>query len=211
MRLRPVLRENDEGGDTDRIGALSDGVVAIALTVLALTLTVPTVGGSPQQLWAALVLNGREYVTFLFSFWLIAQLWMVHRRVLPHFSAIPAAVAWWNFLYLGAIVVLPSTANLLTDNSDNPVAVTLFAANLVLSSLGLQMMSVAARRAGVLTGFDDESWARNRVRALTILAVPLLVIAVSWFDASTAEWLFALMFFQEVPAALISRARSRRS
>jgi uncharacterized membrane protein len=179
--------------------------------VLALTLTVPTVGDSPGQLWAALAQNAREYITFLFSFWLIAQLWMAHRRVLPHFSAIPAAVAWWNFLYLGAIVVLPSTANLLGGNGDNPVAVTVFAANLVLSTLGLQMMSVAARRAGVLTGYDDGSWARNRARAVILLGVPVLVIAVSWFDASTAEWLFALMFLQEVPGALLDRTRARRS
>ena len=200
-----------DGNDTDRIGALSDGVVAIALTVLALTLTVPDVGDSAEALWRSLQANGREYLTFLFSFWLVANLWMAHRAALPHFATIPTTVAWWNFLYLAAIVVLPSAANLLGDNSDNPLAVTIFAGILLLASLGLQMMSFAARSAGVLTGYDETGWLVVRVRGMTIIGISALVIAVSWVDASTAELLFVLMIVNDLPAALIHRARTRRA
>ena len=72
----------------DRLLALTDGVVAIALTLLVLQLQVPVTDAltknpdSAQALWHALNPDGAELTSYLVSFVVIAQFWIVHHRVL---------------------------------------------------------------------------------------------------------------------------------
>src|SRR6185369_5686947 len=70
----------------DRLLALSDGVVAIAITLLVLQLNVPppaalTHPDSAPELAAQLGKGADQLISYVISFYVIAQFWLVHHRV----------------------------------------------------------------------------------------------------------------------------------
>jgi len=68
--------------DTGRVEAFSDGVFAIAITLLILEIRVPEIEGvaSNGQLFAALLRAWPSLVAFLFSFFVILVMWMNHHE-----------------------------------------------------------------------------------------------------------------------------------
>ena len=90
--MSTVERVTDEENmpGIDRLLALTDGVVAIALTLLILQLQIPVNSllkddlNSASALWHALSVDGdgSELTSYLVSFVVIAQFWLVHHRIL---------------------------------------------------------------------------------------------------------------------------------
>lgn len=204
-----ALPDNESIG-SDRIGFLSDGVVAIAITLLVLDLEVPEVGSSVPELLEKLSENTRSYVVFVFAFWLIAQYWKGHRSLLARIErAGDEVVVWPNFLFLFCIVAIPFSSNLLTANGDNPLAVTIFGANLLLTNAALQVLAYRAYWKGYLHETQQETWLRTRARFYTLIAITCLSILLAWFDASVAELAYLLMVFNEIPGAILERRAQR--
>ena len=82
-----TIAEGDEPGEpasdnsSGRVLALSDGVFAIAMTLLALDLRLPDLGADPSdaQLRHAIGHDWRGYLAFFISFYVVANYWGVHR------------------------------------------------------------------------------------------------------------------------------------
>ncbi len=190
----------------DRLLALTDGVVAIALTLLVLQLQVPTrtLVSNPDSagsLWRALDLDGAEFTSYLVSFVVIAQFWLVHHRVLRGMRGHSEGLAWRNFSFLLPLTLMPFTSDLLGSYAANPLAITLFGLNLVALSLTTQWIFwYASRRGlvadGVRTAHDELA---GRVRAVLLVAVVALSMVLAWTDAGLARYVWLL--FLVVPAA----------
>src|ERR1700710_2874269 len=77
-----------------RLLALSDGVFAIAMTLLALDLKLPDLGEhvTDLQLRHALGQEWHGYLSFLVSFRVISGYWLVHRRALRRMTTLPDGV-----------------------------------------------------------------------------------------------------------------------
>ncbi|MEW1779115.1 TMEM175 family protein [Streptomyces sp. NPDC086777] len=93
----------------ERLIYFSDAVVAIAITLLALELPVPTgeVHGNSGVLYF-LREHLAEYTAFLVSFWAIATHWVIHRRLFRYATGLSGGAVRWNLLWLLAIVVTRS-------------------------------------------------------------------------------------------------------
>jgi len=135
----------------DRLLALSDGVVAIAITLLVLQLNVPSPAkfhdpNSASELAAQLGKGADRLVSYVISFYVIAQFWLVHHRVFRRITGQQEGLAWWNFAFLFTITVMPFTSDLLGEFSANPLAVDIFAANLLLAALATQLTVIYGRR-----------------------------------------------------------------
>ncbi|MBM9467888.1 TMEM175 family protein [Nakamurella leprariae] len=191
--------------DNDRVGALTDGTVAIALTVLVLELPVPDGADSPGGLWSALQDHAREYVTFLFAFWLIAIFWVAHRQEFRRVRIATERVVWANFLYLAAVVLIPFSSQLLSGHGGNALAITVFAGNLLLVSVSLVLIQIAARADEVATAEGQQEWITSMVRSCVLIAIDVLVIAVSWIRPNVAELLFLVLIVNEPIARVIQR------
>ena len=147
--------EREDVPSIDRLLALSDGVVAIALTLLVLQLKVPSMSqvtdaNSASELAAALGRGGDSLVSYVISFYVVAQFWLVHHRVFQHLAGQQEGLAWLNFAFLFTITIMPFTSALLGDYSNNPLAVDIFALNLLLASLATQVTFELGRRQGLL-------------------------------------------------------------
>jgi uncharacterized membrane protein len=183
----------------ERLLALSDGVVAIALTLLVLQLKVPPSAQvadptSASELAAQLGKGADELVSYVVSFYVIAQFWLVHYRVFRQVSGQREGLAWWNFAFLFTITVMPFTSDLLGKYSANPLAVDIFAVNLLVASLATQATLLFGRRKNLLiaeTGTREKQAAR--IRAAASVFVIGLSIGLAWVNTSAAKYCWLLL------------------
>jgi uncharacterized membrane protein len=128
--------------DLGRLLALSDGVFAIAMTLLVLDVPVPhLVARSDDLLLRALGSLASNLLAFALSFWLVAMYWVQHRRLLRDVVRTSSALLWLNLLLLLLVCLVPFTAGVLSHYGDLATAAIVYAANLGALSvvtLGLQ-------------------------------------------------------------------------
>src|SRR5579859_2532930 len=202
---RPDRRDNDLLS-VERLVGLSDNVVAFALTLLVLQLTVPALSAgahaaSASDLAAQLAKQGGHLVSYVIAFCTIAQFWLTHRRVFRHVTGHRDTLAWWNFAFLATITVMPFTSSLLGEYPSNPLAVDIFAVNLVLAVLATRVMLYFGRRRNVLSAQVDaqEVWTL-RVRAAAVVAVVALSIGLAWVDVTAAKLCWLLIPVSQLAA-----------
>jgi uncharacterized membrane protein len=183
----------------DRLLALTDGVVAIALTLLVLDLKVPSLvrvipPTSASALATQLGHDTDQLISYLISFYVIANFWLVHHRVFRQLSGQRESLAWWNFLFLFTISIMPFTSSLLGDYSENPLAVSIFALNLLLASLATQVTLEIGRRRGLTASRTDPRAARAQwLNALGTFAVILASIGLAWVNTDVAKYCWLLI------------------
>jgi uncharacterized membrane protein len=191
-------RHDNDLPSVDRLLALSDGVVAIAITLLVLQLAVPVIGNadSASDLAAELGTRGDRLTSYAISFYVIAQFWLIHHRVYRRISGQREGLAWWNFAFLFTITVMPFTSDLLGEYSENPLAVVIFAGNLLLATLATQATVIYAKRAGLLVpapAYGPQSERAGELRSLGTILVVLLSIGLAWVNTDLAKYSWLLM------------------
>ncbi|HUA29200.1 MAG TPA: TMEM175 family protein [Streptosporangiaceae bacterium] len=192
-------RERDDLPSVDRLLTLSDGVVAIALTLLVLQLHVPAIGtlsnaNSPSELATQLGKDGDQLISYVISFYIIANFWLVHHRVFTQLAGQREDLAWLNFAFLFTITIMPFASDLIGQYGENPLAVTVFAMNLLLASLATQATLELGRRRGLMVQHADLRARRaGRVRAVSSGAIILVSIAVAWVNTDIAKYLWLLI------------------
>ena len=194
----PVDTGRDDLPDVARLLSLSDGVVAIALTLLVLQLAVPHLAedkaNTASTLAKALRMGTDQFVSYVISFYVIAQFWLAHHRVFRHVAGHQEGLAWWNFAFLFTITIMPFTSNLLGDYASNPLAVDIFAVNLLLASLATQAVGIYGARRGLLVaGTPKESIEAGRIRALTVVVVVSLSVGLAWVSTDIAKYCWLLI------------------
>jgi len=113
-----------EGGlrDTSRLEAFSDGVIAIAITLLVLEVHVPDPGDvtSDRALWHALGDLWPSYVGYLISFITIGIMWANHHRIFALIGHSDHNLIVLNLLLLLCIGFIPFTTDLLAEYLSKP-------------------------------------------------------------------------------------------
>jgi len=145
-----TTQPDDEDMPASTASCVDRRVVAIALTLLVLQLQVPTSPPLSEQprfgegVVARAQPDGSELTSYLVSFLVIAQFWMVHHRVLRGMRGHSEGLAWRNFGFLLALTLMPFTSDLIGRYGTNPLAITLFGLNLVAISLSTQWIFLYA-------------------------------------------------------------------
>jgi uncharacterized membrane protein len=99
---------------TGRVEAFSDGVMAIAITLLVLELKVPPDAPDGQllpELWA----RWPSYVAYLAAFLTIGIIWLNHHTLLAKIARFDARLHWLNLLLLLGVATLPFPTSLVAD------------------------------------------------------------------------------------------------
>ncbi len=191
-------RQSDDMPGVDRLLALSDGVVAIALTLLVLQLRVPSLpsasADSASALAAALARGGDQLTAYVISFYVVAQFWLVHHRVFQHLAGQQEGLAWWNFAFLFTITIMPFTSDLLGQYASNPLAVDIFAFNLLLAALATQATSELGRRRGLMTaGYGSAARRAGLLRSLGAVIVLAASMGLAWWNTDVAKFFWLLL------------------
>src|SRR5512146_1893731 len=148
------LRERKETG---RIEAFSDGVFAIAITLLVLGIKVPT----PDEvrvrggLGSALVRLWPHYLAFVTSFATILAMWVNHHRIFTFVLRSDHFFLYWNGLLLLLVTFIPFPTTVLAEyfmHPDAGIAGTVFAGTQVAVALAFKGLWHYASKNGRLLG-----------------------------------------------------------
>jgi uncharacterized membrane protein len=111
----PVSRRAMAASETSRIEAFSDGVFAIAITLLVLDLKVPRDLGHDRTLEQALVAQWPAYVAFVSSFMTILIMWVNHHRMFTLIGRSDDRLLFYNGLLLMGITIVPFPTSLVAE------------------------------------------------------------------------------------------------
>ncbi len=130
---------------TSRIEAFSDGVFAIAITLLVLEIKVPHLEGAEQSLGAALLHLWSSYFGYVFSFIMIGIYWVNHHFIFHLYKRTDHYFLLLNVLFLMFISFLPFPTAVLAEYIDKEdpsrqTAIVFYTFGLFLPALGWCLM-----------------------------------------------------------------------
>ena len=170
----------------DRIGAFSDGVMAVAITLLVLNIQVPRTLEHGQSLGDALVDLLPSLGAFALAFALVGRFWVIHHNLFEKLRAFDSRLMLLNLAFLAAIVLIPFSAELYDTDTDQGLAAAVLGANLALAALAHSAMTTHVLRRGFV---HEERRAETQptvgigITATFALSVPAAFLSVHIAEA----------------------------
>jgi len=117
MAGTPSLYNRIQGRNLERLAALSDGIFAVAMTLLVLDLHIPAAAQvhSERELLFALVPLGPQWVAYGMSFLTLGIFWAGQQTQLNHIQEGSRDLTWIHLGFLFAISLLPFSTRLLAE------------------------------------------------------------------------------------------------
>ena len=189
----------------DRMLFFSDGVFAIAITLLVIEIKLPPLprGSGERDLAVALLSLIPLDVGFIVSFFLVGQTWIEHHRISSLLTGFDLGLLWWNLLLLFFVAFMPFATAVLSEHIASRVAVTLYA----LAFSGLGFAKVGFWRRAVRCGLVSSTEAEVGPISRRVWATPLTAVAVAGVSAFGVP--FAFIGFMLIP--LVARLLQGRT
>ena len=195
-RRRTYGRESVEFG---RTLAFTDGLFAIAMTLLIVDIAVPTIATSDSvhELADALDDLSSNFISFFISFAVIGRYWLAHHSYFSALARVDRGLIALNLVYLAFIAFLPFPTALLGQYFENPLSVTIYAVNVAIVS-GMEVVLFAhAQRNGLLERAIPQDVFRFGV-AMSLSPVLFFLVSIPIAFASTTVavcvWFLSLPF-----------------
>jgi uncharacterized membrane protein len=164
---------------TGRLEAFSDGVFAIAITLLALDLPRP----EEPDLWRALGHAWESYAAFFVSFLTIGIIWLNHHALVDRIASADRTLLFLNLLLLMWTSIIPWPTGLVADRLGHDgaeAAAVIYAVVFLGMALSFRAMWGHARRSGRLAGLTPGQIAHLDHRNAVGLTSYALAVAVAF-------------------------------
>jgi uncharacterized membrane protein len=191
------------GSSTDRLKALSDGVFAIAITLLILEFKAPRLADpeSGAELVREIAKLWPNLLSYLISFFMLGIYWVGHRNVFEAIQRSDRTLLWLNNFFLLGVSFLPFPAAILGSYNANAAAMVLYGANLAFISFFLYSMIAYAGRHPHLFG---EHVTAGLVSAGRIIILTPFVFYTLAALAAFVEPKLSLVIFMSLPVLYVS-------
>ncbi len=194
-----------------RVASFSDGVMAIAITLLILNLRLPDLTATSEAGLQS-ELRGLEapFIAFLLSFAIIAVWWNSHHRLFAALAAIDRGGLMLNFAFLAAVAFLPFPTSVFGRYASFATAIILYAAtNVVIGGAVLAMWWHADRNGLLAENLDHAQLRQSMAYAASAPIVFGLSIPIAVASPDLAPWSWNAVWI--LILALQGRRRWRRS
>ena len=198
LKSSPPSNSSESLVEMNRLNNLSDGVFAIALTLLAFDLRLPEgvpIGDLPNDL---LQLTPK-FMVYLISFVVIGGAWGAHQRMLKQINRGDGVLVWFNLFCLLFVALLPAGAAILGRYPKEFLPITLFALDVALIQLTTLWLWRHASRQGLINPILHQRVIKSIGRRLTlstvifVLSIPLALWSY-WITYLFWVGLFLLLF-----------------
>ncbi|MFN3729399.1 MAG: TMEM175 family protein [Fimbriimonadaceae bacterium] len=186
-----------EGFPKERLGALCDGIFAIAMTILVLDLKVPEATSNAdatfRQGFIAMI---PQIQSLVISFVVLAGFWITNSSLLGSIERVTYRVLWAFVYGLLPIILIPFTTSLIGSAPGSQVAVLAFALNVALSAFALILVAWLIR--SEVTDLTPngptliaQSVGYNWIKVIVCLAA----VVISLIDPNVAGYVFLAFLF----------------
>jgi uncharacterized membrane protein len=168
---------------TARLEAFSDGVIAVAATLLVLNITVPTLS-SGETLLHGLLAQWPKYFAYIVSFSTIGIIWINHHAMISRLREADRTILLLNLLLLMAIAVLPFATSLmatyLKEGRYANLAAGVYAGSFLVMSLAFSALNrhILIGKAHLL-GVDLDEARRRQILARSVAGISPYAIATA--------------------------------
>jgi uncharacterized membrane protein len=140
------------GQSLERLAALSDGIFAVAMTLLVLDLHVPATEliHSQGELWRTLAEAVPQLVSYIVSFITLGIFWNGQQAQLNSFERSDRHLSWIHLAFLFAVTIMPFSTRLLAGYITYRSVLIAYWANILLLGAVLFVSWRYAMRAGLL-------------------------------------------------------------
>ena len=197
----------------DRFSAFSDGVFAIAITLLVLELPKPP---ESVPLIPALLEAWPDFLGYIMSFAFIGGIWLTHSgltRLMKRGDTVANAA---NLLLLLFVALLPFTTSVMAMHLSSPdigAAVLLYGINVLLASLTLSLLIryIAHEPSLVADDIADETLQRITKQRWISIGMNSIAVAVAFFAPAIAVGLYLLQTILMLVFPLVGMRRGQPS
>ncbi|MCX6509903.1 MAG: TMEM175 family protein [Actinobacteria bacterium] len=201
--LAPVLLRQSEG--TGRLEAFSDGVFAIAITLLILNFHIPT-GLNEDQVWNAITDQQDVFLSAAISFVVIGVYWTVNRKIFALIDRTNGALTASNFIHLATIVFLPFPTLVMSEYTNSFAAVGMYAATIALAGFTAAATVVIAWRGNLMDPTVTQEMIDKTVSSS--VATPIVFAAsipIAAINTRVATWFWFGAFFVSRPVGVLAQ------
>jgi uncharacterized membrane protein len=196
-----------ERSDLGRIVAFSDGVMAVAITLLVLNLEVPILpSGREDELDDKLFDLLPSLGAYALAFALVGRYWVIHHRFFERLRAFDGRLMVQNLLFLALIALMPFTTELIDRYDGEPIAVAVFGATLGIAALVNLAMARHAFRADL---FHEHARRTDEpfVGAISVIlaTVFLLSVPVAFLSTLVSQLMWVSAFVLRYPLRGLAR------
>jgi uncharacterized membrane protein len=187
----------------DRVIMLSDGVFAIAITLLAFDLHGPASWATASDVWAALA---PQLDAYALSFIVISVYWLAHRRFMSMIVRVDAPATVLNLIFLALITLLPAATKMVHGSGPVEASIQIYSWLVIAIGVALGCLWGCAGLVANLVQKDVIRPVRWFLLALILLTPPLFLFLVSGFrnpPYGLVPLLLALLFLIGWPLRLL--------
>ncbi len=181
----------------------TDGLFAIAMTLLVVDLAVPTLTdtASVHELADKLDDDSAKFISFFISFAVIGRYWLAHHTYFSALARIDRALIALNLVYLAFIAFLPFPTALLGEYFENPLSIVIYAVNVaIVSGMEVVLFSWAHNHDLLERKLPGNVYRYGAAMSLS----PVLFFVLSIPLAFLSTTLAACMWFLTIPFATIA-------
>lgn len=125
----------------NRLEAFSDGMFAIALTILILELKVPHLeDASLNSFLMAMQEMLPKFLSLIFSFFIMAIFWVNHHHIVHQLTKVDSKLLWYNNIFLFFTCLFPFLTAFVGDYPLNPYVVALYPINMALAGQAINSL-----------------------------------------------------------------------
>jgi uncharacterized membrane protein len=190
-----------------RVLTFNDGLYAIAMTLLIVSIAVPTISDSNSVSDLADALNdlSANFVSFFISFVVIGRYWIAHHQFVSLLEAMDQTFIFLNLIYLAFIAFLPFPTALLGEYFENPLSVAIYATNVgIVSGMEVVLFRRAYRANLLRRRLTPEVYRYGVFASLS----PVVFFALSIPVAFVSTTLAVAMWFLAAPFGIAVNRRA---
>jgi TMEM175 potassium channel family protein len=180
---------------TNRIETLVDGIFAISMTLLVLSIGIPTISGSAsetafqQQILTLLP----KFLIYALSFWILSNFWRVNHQQFFFINRVDRSLITINIFWLLFVALMPFSTSLVGNYGHYITANVIFHMNMFLIGILYSINWYYASEKHMIDENLDNVFIQYIRRSNLILPVlSLIAIFLSFFIYSWSSWIYIL-------------------
>jgi uncharacterized membrane protein len=200
---------NDQTGlSKNRVETLTDGIFAVAMTLLVLDISVPQISSNST----VGIVTGTQLLMRLFDLWpkifsygisfvILAIYWMAHHRQFHYLKHVDRALIWINIMFLMTVSLIPFSTSLLGEYREQQISIIVYGGNsiIIASLLYIQWWYATSHHRLVDENLDPYIKSTSSRRLLFGIIIYLIAIGISFVYIQLSLFLFAMIL---IPAFL---------